>query len=104
MILDMQSIYTKYLDQVNKADKERDEIYTHALGLEYELHISNEKREQAVSLLQLQSVKVKRYEKMIDVLQSSVSLKPNIPLPSIEKRIDQHGPAFTHVLLSLVNR
>ncbi len=45
MILDMQSIYTKYLDQANKADKKRDEIHTRALGLEQELHISNEEKE-----------------------------------------------------------
>ena len=104
MILDMQSIYTKYLDQANEADKERDEIHTRALGLEQELHISNEEREQAVSLLQQQTVKVKRYEKMIDVLQNSVPLKPDIPLPSIERSIDQRGPAFTHALSPLVNR
>ncbi len=52
MILDMWSIYTKYLDQANKADKERNEIHTRVLGLEQELHISNEEREQVVSLLQ----------------------------------------------------
>ncbi len=52
MILDMQSIYTKYLDQANKADKERDDIHTCALGLEQELHMSNEEIEQTVSLLQ----------------------------------------------------
>ena len=45
MILDIQRIYTKYLDQANKADKECDEIYTYAFGLEQELHISNEVRE-----------------------------------------------------------
>ena len=68
MILDMRSIYTEYLNKANKADKERDEIHTRALGLEQELHISNKEREQAVSLLQQQIVKVKRYEKMIDAL------------------------------------
>ncbi len=52
MILDMQSIYTKYLDQANEADQERDEIHTRVLRLEQELHISNEEREQTVSLLQ----------------------------------------------------
>lgn len=34
MILDMQSIYTKYLDQANKANKNCDEIRTYALKLE----------------------------------------------------------------------
>ena len=52
MILDMQSIYIKYLNKANKADKKRDEIHTCALGLEHELYISNKKREQTVSLLQ----------------------------------------------------
>ncbi len=51
MILDIQSIYTKYLDQANKADKECNEIHTRVLELEQELHISNEERKQAVSLL-----------------------------------------------------
>ena len=88
MILDMRSIYTEYLNEANKADKKRDEIRTRALGLEQELHISNEEREQAVSLLQQQTVKVKRYEKMIDALQSSVFAKPDKPLPSIESSID----------------
>ena len=34
MILNMGSIYSEYFDQANKVDKERDEIYTHVLGLE----------------------------------------------------------------------
>ena len=52
MILDMRSIYTKYLNKANKADKKRDEICTRALGLEQELYINNKEKEQAVSLLQ----------------------------------------------------
>ena len=104
MILDMRSIYTEYLDQANEADKERDEIRTRALGLEQELHISNEEREQTVSLLQQQTVKVKRYEKMIDALQSSASAKPDKPLPSVERPIDKRGSTFTHALSPLVNR
>ena len=99
----MRSIYTEYLHEANEADKERDEIRTRALGLEQELHISNEEREQAVSLLQQQTVKVKRYEKMIDALQSSVFAKPDKPLPSIESFIDQRGSTFTHALSPLVN-
>ena len=70
MILDMRSIYTEYLDQANEADKKCDEIRICALGLQQELHISNDKKEQAVSLLQKQIVKVKRYEKKIDTLQN----------------------------------
>ena len=88
MILDMQSIYSEYLDQVNKADKERDKIYTCALGLEQELYISNKEREQAVSLFQQQTVKVKYYEKMIDILQSPPSIKPDKPLLFIERPIE----------------
>ena len=103
MILDMRSIYTEYLNEANEADKKRDEIRTRALGLEQELHISNEEREQAVSLLQQQTVKVKRYEKMIDALQSSAFAKPDKPLPSIESPIDQRGSTFTHALSPLVN-
>lgn len=34
MILDLQSIYTKYLNQVNKTDKKRNEIHIYALKLE----------------------------------------------------------------------
>ena len=60
MILDMQSIYSKYLDQVNKADKKCDEVHTCALGLKQELYINNEERERRVSLLQQQILKVKR--------------------------------------------
>ena len=51
MILDKRKTYTDYLDQANEADDQRDKIWTCALGLEQELHISNEEREQAVSLL-----------------------------------------------------
>ena len=40
---------------------------------------------------------------MIDKLQSLVPLKPDIPLLSIEKPIDQRGPVFTHALSPLVN-
>ncbi len=104
MILDMRKTYTEYLDQANKADNQYDEIRTRALGLEQELHISNKEREQAVSLLQQQIVKVKHYERMIDALQSSVPLKPDIALPSIKRPIDQRGSAFTHTLSPLVNR
>lgn len=48
MILDMWSIYTKYLDQANKANKKCNEICTCILGLDQELYISNKEREQVV--------------------------------------------------------
>ena len=98
MILDMRSIYTKYLNKANEADKKRDEIRIRALELEQELYISNEKREQAVSLLQQQTVKVERYKKMIDALQSSSFAKPDKSLLSIKSFINQRSSTFTHVL------
>lgn len=51
MILNIWSIYFEYLDQDNKANKERHEIYTHMLGLKQELHIVNEEKKDIVSLL-----------------------------------------------------
>ena len=99
----MRSIYTKYLNKANEADKKRDEIRTRALKLELKLYISNEKREQAVFLLQQQTVKVKHYMKMIDVLQSLAFAKPDKSLPSIESPINQRGSTFTYVLSLLVN-
>ena len=51
MILNMRSIYIKYLNKTKKVDKKRDKIYICVLRLEQELYISNEKREQAVFLL-----------------------------------------------------
>lgn len=103
MILDMRSIYTEYLNQANEADKQRDQICTLALGLEQDLHISNDEREQAVTLLREQTIKVKRYEKLIDALQNSASVKPDTPLPSIEKPTPQRGPTFTHALSPQAN-
>ena len=59
MILDMWKIYTEYLDLANKADNQRDQIWTRALEREQDLHISNKEREQAVTLLQKQANKLK---------------------------------------------
>lgn len=52
MVLYIRSIYTKYLNKVNKANKKRNEIRICALRLEQELHISNEERDQEVFFLQ----------------------------------------------------
>ena len=60
MILDMRKTYTEYLDQANEADNQRNQIRMRALGLEQDLHISNEEREQAVMLLQKQANKLKQ--------------------------------------------
>ena len=62
IILDMWNIYFKYLDQANKPNEECDEISTHMLGLEQKLHISKDEKDQAVFLLQQQTVKVKLYK------------------------------------------
>ena len=51
MILDMRKIYIEYLEQVNKANDQRDQIRTYALELEQDFHINNEEKEQAVTLL-----------------------------------------------------
>ena len=51
MILDIQNIYTKYLNKANKIDKKRDEIHSCALGLEQKFYISNKEKERAVFFL-----------------------------------------------------
>ena len=51
MILDMQSIYIKYLNKTKKIDKKRDEICIYALGLEQKLYINNKEKDQAVFFL-----------------------------------------------------
>lgn len=104
MILDTWSIYIKYFNQVNKADKELNKIRTHALTSEQELKTSNEEKKQAVTILEQQTVKIKPYEKMIDVLQSFLSKKLVKPLLSIDRHTEQRGLAFVHALLPLVNR
>lgn len=45
IILDIQSIYTNYLNQANKTNNIYNEIYIYLFKLEYKLHISNIKRE-----------------------------------------------------------
>ena len=103
MILDIGSIYTEYLNKANKVYKKRDEIHICALRLEQELDIRNKKREQAVSLHQQQTVKVKLYKKMIDKLKNLAFTKPEKSLSSINSLINQRGSTFTHALLPLVN-
>lgn len=51
MILDMQNIYTKYLDKANKADKKCNKIHICILKLEQNFHINNKEKEQMVFLL-----------------------------------------------------
>ena len=45
IILNMWSIYTKYLGHTNKANKKYNKIHTCILRLKQELYISNNKRE-----------------------------------------------------------
>lgn len=68
MILDMWSIYTKYFDQTTKANKKYDRIYTCTSKLKQKLYISNKEKKQIVYFLQQQTVKIKCYKKMIDIL------------------------------------
>ena len=44
MILDIQTIYIKYLDKTNKINKKFDEENTSVLGLDQKLLISNNKK------------------------------------------------------------
>ena len=64
----MQSIYIKYFNKFNEADKKRDKICICILRLEQEFYIIIKKKEQVVFFLSQQIVKVKRYKKMINAL------------------------------------
>lgn len=44
MILDIQKIYTEYVDQASKVDNQYNKIQIHTLGLKQDLYISNNKR------------------------------------------------------------
>ena len=55
--LDMHNIYTEYLNQTNHADKQCKKIRIIALGLEQELQISNNERQEAITLLEAQVAK-----------------------------------------------
>ncbi len=68
MILDMRIIYTEYLNQTNHADKQCKEIRTIVLGLEQELQISNNERQEAIILLEAQVAKLNQYKRIIDIL------------------------------------
>ena len=57
MILDIYNIYTKYLNQVNHTNKQYNQIQTIALGLEQELQISNNKKQEAITLFEAQIAK-----------------------------------------------
>ena len=75
MILDMRNIYTEYLNQANHANEQCKEIRIIALGLEQELQISNNERQEAITLLEAQVAKSNQYKKIIDTLQNSLLAK-----------------------------
>ena len=79
MILNMHTIYTKYLNQTNNADKQYNQIQTVTLRLEQKLQISNNKKTEAITLLEAQVAKSNRYDKIIDMLQNSFPAKKNQP-------------------------
>ena len=68
MILDIWKIYIKYVNQANKAYNQYDQIWVDILELKQDLYLSNEEKEQIVTLFQKQAKKLKQYEKMIDIL------------------------------------
>lgn len=88
MILDMYDTYTKYLDQANKVNKKCNKICICIYRLKQELSISNEKKEKIIAFLEQQTIKVKHYKRMINVLKNLVSIKPDTFLSSIEKSMD----------------
>ena len=57
MILNICTIYTKYLNQANNVNKQYNQIHTIALGLEQKLQISNNKKIEAIILLETQVAK-----------------------------------------------
>lgn len=59
MILDMRNIYIKYLNLANHANKQCKKIRTIALMLEQELQISNNKRQETITLLKSVNSKIK---------------------------------------------
>ena len=95
----MRIIYTKYLNQANNADKKCNQIQIIALGLEQELHINNDERTKAISLVDAQIIKLNRYKKIIDTLENLFPAKKNPPQQSIERpTLAQQTSAFLHSL------
>ena len=100
----MRNIYIKYLNQANHADKQCKEIRTIASRLEQELQISNNKRQEAITLLEAQVAKSNRCEKIIDTLQNSLFAKQDQSQQLIKRPTPaQQIPAFIHGLFLLLN-
>lgn len=85
MILDMHTIYTKYLNQANNAKKECNQICIFALKLKQDFQITNNKKNETIILLKAQVVKFNQYKKMIDILQNSLLTKKNQLQQSIKR-------------------
>lgn len=84
IILDIPTIYTKYLNQANNADKLYNQIWIVALGLEQELQISNNEKAKAITLLEAQVTRLNWYKKIIDMFQNSFFAKKDQSQQSIE--------------------
>lgn len=52
IILDMRNIYTKYPNQTNHTNKQYIQIQTIALELKHKLQISNNKKQELITLLE----------------------------------------------------
>lgn len=104
MILDMHTIYTKYINPANNADKQCNQIQTISLGLEQKLNISNNERNELIILLKVQIVNSNRYEKMIDLLQNSLPAKKDQPQQSIKRNTPaQQSSTFVYGLFPSLN-
>lgn len=68
------------------------------MGLKQNFYINNNKREQAVTFLQKQTIKIKQFKKLINLLPNLASVKPDLFLLSFEKLIFQRGLRFIHAL------
>lgn len=68
MILNMYTIYTKYLNEANHINKQYNQISIITLTLQQELQISNNEMTKAITLLEVQIVKLNYYKKIIDIL------------------------------------
>lgn len=58
IILNICTIYTKYLNQANNPNKKCNQIYIIALKLKQEFQISNNKKIKAINLLEVQIEKL----------------------------------------------
>lgn len=98
IILNMQKTYTEYLEQTNETNKQNNKIQIQGLKLEQDFHIGIKEIKQVVTFFQEQVKKLKRYKKIIDILQSPTFAKLDISIPSIEKPTQIRLLLFTHAL------